>query len=176
MADEPAHEADAQAGGLSRVLILMAVVLVAAIAGISTYLFVLSPLLDEAEPVEQAALTDAIPQNPVMIDFPQTAVNVIRDGQGPASTLLFGVTLECKNPETAVLVDTHRARFVDIINKLHDSRTRSELDDTLLIKESIQRQALQKCNALLDRLHETDDQNIRITAVLHHTLVVQDQL
>jgi hypothetical protein len=92
----------------------------------------------------------------------------------PASILVYGVSVECNNAETATLVQTHLARFVDIINKLHDSRTRSELDNTLLMKESIQRQAVQKSNDLLRRLQEKPRDDIKITAVLHQKFAVQD--
>ncbi len=177
MADEVQRQDQGGSGGVwARLLLVIGVLLLAAIAGLSTYLFVLSPMLKEPESVEQADAEDSIPANPVTVEFPASPVNVIREGEMPASTLLFGVTLECNNPETAALVQAHRARFLDIINKLHDSRTRSELDDTLLIKESIQRQALQKCNDLLRRLQEQPSEEIRITAVLHHTFVVQDPL
>lgn len=177
MANEVQSQGEqASGGGFGRILLVVAVVLVAAIAGLSTYLFVLAPMLKKPDAVVQAEVVEAMPANPVFIEFPQTPVNVIREGEMPASTLLFGVTLECNNPETAALVQAHRARFVDIINKLHDSRTRSELDDTLLIKESIERQALQKCNDLLRRLQDTPNDDIKITAVLHHTFVVQDPL
>lgn len=166
-------------GAMGKIILVLGVVLVAAIGGLSTYLFVLKPMLEEAAEVaasEQVSDEDPIPLFPVEVEFPQAFVNVIRDGQAPAATLVFGVTLECENRDTANLVGVHRARFVDIINKLHDSRTRSELDDVLLIKESIQRQAKQKLNHLLRRLQAEPADNIRITSVLHHTFAVQDPL
>lgn len=166
-------------GALGKIILVLGVVLVAAIGGLGTYLLVLKPMLEEAAEVlvsEQASGEDPIPIAPVMIEFPQTPVNVIREGQAPAATLLFGVTLECENEATAVLVRMHQARFVDMINKLHDSRTRSELDDVLVMKESIQRQALQKSNDILMRLQDKPDDIIRVTSVLHHTFVVQDPL
>lgn len=162
--------------GVIQLIVVGAVIALAAIGGLATYMFVIAPMLGEDEASEETAsvLDDKIPVLPVTIVLEQTPVNVVREGAGPASMLLFGVTLECNDQETANLVQLHRARFVDIIGKLHDSRTRDELDDVLLIKESIQRQALQKCNDLLERLQEEPAENIRITAVLHHTFVVQD--
>ena len=178
MADEINKEGaeEESGGGVSKIILVLGVVLVAAIGGLSTYLFVLKPMLDDTEVALQVSSEDAIPVAPVELEFPQTPVNVMREGQAPAATLLFGVTLECNNAETADLVSSHRARFVDMINKLHDSRTRSELDDTLLIKESIQRQALQKANDILTRLQENPSESIRITSVMHHTFVVSDAL
>ena len=181
MAEEVNEELpeEESSGALGKIVLVLGVVLVAAIGGLTTYVFVLKPMLEEAAEVaasEQASDEDPIPLAPVTIEFPQTPVNVIREGQSPAATLLFGVTLECENEATAVLVRMHQARFVDMINKLHDSRTRDELDDVLLIKESIQRQALQKSNDILMRLQEKPNDIIRVTSVLHHTFVVQDPL
>ena len=160
-------------GGPGKIILVVGVVLMAAVAGLGTYLFVLKPMLTDTEEVARNEGENPIPVAPVMVEFPQTPVNVIRDGEAPAATLLFGVTLECENAETAILVNAHRARFVDMINKLHDSRTRSELDDVLIIKESIQRQILQKANGILERMPETPT-DFRITSVFHHTFVVQD--
>lgn len=167
---------EASGGGLGKILMPVGLLLVAAIAGLATYLFVLSPMLaEQVESEEAKASTDEmLPSAPVVIELPDSFVNVIRDGDMPSSILLYGVSIECNNAETAQLVEAHRARFVDIINKLHDSRTRSELDDTLLMKESIQRQAVQKANDLLRRLQEKPQDDIRITAVLHQKFAVQD--
>lgn len=178
MADEVNEEVaeERSGGGIGKIILVLGVVLVAAIAGLSSYLFVLKPMLDETEVAVQIDPEDIIPLAPAMVEFPATPVNVMREGQMPASTLLFGVTLECENALTAELVSAHRARFVDMINKLHDSKTRAELDDTFIIKESIQRQILQKANDILMRLQVESSESIRITAVFHHTFVVQDQV
>jgi flagellar basal body-associated protein FliL len=180
MPEEKKKEAEPpkSGGGLGRLLLLVGVILVAAIGGLATYLFVLAPMLKDPNTHAEARAHEegdqAIPHDAVPVDLASVVVNVVRDGNSPAAILQFGVTLECNNEETAKLVEAHKARFIDIINKLHDSRTRSELDDTLLIKESIQRQALQKTNELLKKLQEKSKDEIKITAVLHHTFVVQD--
>lgn len=172
----------AKSGGLGKILLPVGLVLVAAIAGLATYLFVLAPMLaleDSAHGDELAHTEghhDDLPHHPETITLPDGFVNVIRDGEMPAAMLVYGVSIECNNHETRLLVETHLARFVDIINKLHDSRTRAELDDTLLIKESIQRQATQKVNDLLRRLQEKPRDDIKITAVLHHKFAVQDPI
>jgi flagellar basal body-associated protein FliL len=168
----------APSGGFGRFLLPVGLVLVAAIAGLATYLFVLSPMLDEEESASEhhAENEEVFPHEPEVITLPDGFVNVMRDGEMPASILVYGVSLECNNHETKLLVETHLARFIDIIVKLHDSRTRAELDDTLLIKESIQRQATQKANDLLRRLQEKPRDEIKITAVLHHKFAVQDQV
>ena len=181
MAEEVNEEQpdEKSSGALGKIVLVLGVVLIAAIGGLATYLFVLKPMLDEAAEVaasERASDEPRIPIAPVAIEFPQTPVNVIRDGQAPAAILLFGVTLECENEATAELVRRHQARFIDMINKLHDSRTREELDDVLLVKESIQRQALQKSNDILMRLQEKPAETIRVISVFHYTFVVQDPL
>lgn len=169
-------EAEAPKGGMGRILLLVGVVLVAAIGGLATYLFVLAPVLKDPEAHEEAKAHEehSMPAHPVAVDLPNVVVNVMREGDGPSALLSFAVTIECNNAETAEIVNTHKARFVDIINKLHDSRTRKELDDTLLIKESIERQAMQKVNELLSKLQEEPNEEIKITAVLHQNFVVQD--
>lgn len=178
MADEVNEESteEQSGGGVGKIILVLGVVLVAAIGGLSTYVFLLKPMLGDTELALQVDPEDFIPVAPVEVEFPQTPVNVMREGQAPAATLLFGVTLECQNAETAALVSMHRGRFIDMINKLHDSRTRSDLDDTLLMKESIQKQALQKANDILIRLQQEPSESIRITSVFHHTFVVSDAL
>jgi len=176
---EKKEKAEAEApkgGGMGRILLLVGVVLVAAIGGLATYLFVLAPVLKDPEAHAEAKAHDeqSLPEKPVPIDLPNVVVNVMREGDGPAALLSFAVTIECNNQETADIVEAHKARFVDIINKLHDSRTRKELDDTLLIKESIERQAMQKTNELLTKLQKKPSEEIKITAVLHQNFVVQD--
>jgi flagellar basal body-associated protein FliL len=184
MADKKEKQAEVPqkggGGGMGRLIMMAGVVLVAAIGGLATYLFVLAPVLKDPAAehgeahAEEHGEEDHVPHHAEMIELPTVVVNVIREGDGPAPYLQFGVTLECSDHATAQLVERYKARFVDIINKLHDSRTRKELDDTLLIKESIQRQAMQKTNELLKKLQEKPSDDVKITAVLHHTFVVQD--
>ena len=154
----------------------IAAILVAVLAGLLPFRLVLAPPLRAPEMAEMDEDYDPIPVHPVMFMLDTAFVNVVREGDFPAATLMFGVTLECNNQLTADLIGMHRARFVDMIIKLHDSRTRVELDDTLALKISIQRQAMQKCNDLLRRLQASPDSEVRVTAVFHHTFTVQDPL
>lgn len=183
MADKKEKKAEVpqtSGGGMGRLLMMAGVVLVAAIGGLATYLFILAPVLKEPEAAhgeehaEEHGDEEHVPHHAEMIELPTVVVNVMREGNGPSTYLQFGVTLECSDHSTAQLVERYKARFIDIINKLHDSRTRKELEDTLLIKESIQRQAMQKTNELLKKLQEKPSEDVKITAVLHHTFVVQD--
>lgn len=163
-------------GNLITIVIALIVVIVAVVGGLLTYRLVIAPMLAPPEEATEQEKYEEIPLNPVMVAFEDSFVNVMREQDLPASTLLFGVTLECTNQETADLIELHRVRFKDMISKLHDSRTRAELDDVLLLKESIQKQAKQKCNDLLKRLMGDANPEMRITAVFHSTFAVQDQI
>ncbi|MCH7910358.1 MAG: hypothetical protein IIB38_12160 [Candidatus Hydrogenedentes bacterium] len=163
-------------GQIIRIGVGGAAVLLAVLAGLLTFRFVLAPMLEPPEMAAMEEVEDPIPLAPVMLMFDTSFVNVIREGDFPASTLVFGVTLECMNQETANLIEYHKPRFIDMIIKLHDSRTRVELDDSLTLKNSIQRQAVQKCNDLLRRLQASPNPDIKVTAVFHHSFTVQDQL
>ena len=117
--------------------------------------------------------------DPLYIRFDDAFTNLMRDGDGPASTLLYKVTFECSNIETHDLINKYKTRFVDMISKLHDSRTRAEVDDILMFKEGVQRQALQRSNDILRKIipedvKEKDRAEYRVTAVLHEKCMVAD--
>ena len=177
--NKEAPEAEPKTGGMmGKIVVLAVILLVAAGGGVATYLLVLAPMLaeDGGEVVEAAQRE--IPLNPVYVAFEDRFVNVIMDDPAmPASTLVYGVTFECTNQLTADIINAHLPRFVDMINKLHSSLTREELDDTLLITESIQRQALQKANDILRKIQgEMVNPEVRVTAVSHQMFAVEDKL
>lgn len=163
-------------GAMVKAGIAVGVIVAAVVGGLLFYRLVLGPMLGSSGEEEGEGEQISIPLNPVMVVFEDTFVNVMRDGDMPAATFLFGVTLECINQETADIIGVHHARFVDMLNKLHDSRTRGELDDVVVLKESIQRQALQKCNDLLRRIEGNPDTDNLVTAVFHQTFAVQDSV
>jgi flagellar basal body-associated protein FliL len=172
MADEVKNEEAAAKGNP-----IIRLVLAAGAGGFATWLFVLAPMLaspDDEEGVAEAA-EPSIPLNPVMFAFEDAFVNVIMDAELPASTLVYGVTFECANQQTVALITTHKARFVDMLLKLHSGLHRKDLDAPTLIQESIQRQAIQKANDILRRLG-ADPAQIRVTAVFHHSFLVDDKL
>lgn len=183
MADDEneGQEAESSGGGAGKFIGAAIVLTMAAIGGISTYLFVLKPMLGEEDPNAVAmnaepVLPSDIPAMATTVVFEASPVSVIREAKQPASTLLFGMTFECNNAETAALVETYKHRFHDMLMKLHDSRTRSELDDAVLLKESIQRQAIQRANDILVHLQpEPVNPDIRITNVSYNIFTVQDQ-
>lgn len=176
MADQDeVTEAEGGGSGIVSTLIVVAIVLaVAGGAGLLVYRFAIAPRLAEDPAAPEAPAEDPIPLMPVNVEFPQKFVNIMREGNEPASTLVFQVTLECNNQPTADLINMHKIRFEDMIIKLHDSRTRDELDDVLALKTSIQRQARQKANDLLQRLGAPPEE-MQVTDVFHNLFMVQDQ-
>lgn len=149
------------------------VVMAAAVAALLVYMFVLRPMLAEAEiePVEPP-----IPMEGVMVSFEQDVATVIMpSAEMIASLLLYQVDLECKNQATADLVGRYKPRFNRIITEQHRFRTREELNDKL-VAESIRKQILLQCNEVLTQLiGGTPDPLIRVTEVFHSKWVVQDQ-
>jgi flagellar basal body-associated protein FliL len=165
--------------GLIGKLIIPMVLLFAVAAGLGVYFLVIAPkLAPEEDPGEGPDVPIAdIPANPVGMDFEDGIVNVLRDGSGPASTLLYAVTLECNGQATVDFITPYMSRFKYIIDSLHDSRTRDELDDMLVFKESVREQAMQKLNALLVQIQgEKVNEEYRITNVFHRKCFVNDPL
>jgi len=158
-------------GGIIKIASAGAFVLVAGIAGVLVYKIFLSPILAPSDD-EDAVVVEEIPLEPVHVIFESAFASVRREGDLPASTLVYGLTLECRDQETADLVNLFQPRFADMLNSLHGSKTRSELDDGERLKESIKKQALQKCNDLLRQLGGGDD--LRVTAVLYSNFAVSD--
>lgn len=166
-------------GGLKKKLLALAMALVVpALAAAGVYYFVVHPMLtqEEARAGEEGA--DRISESAVTLSMDESFATVnMSDTNIPASLLLFKVSLECANSETAELVSRHEARFVDMINGLHSFRKRETLNDAR-IKEEIQQEAVRRANAILERLPNTDNPNVeyRITDVFHERFAVQDQI
>lgn len=182
MSDEAKTEeenVEEKAGGnpLIPIVIAAVVLLIAAGGGFGVYRLVLAPRLAVDDPGgdDPTLPDDTIPPNPVSLQFDQKFVNLVRDDDSPAAILVFQVTLECANQVTFDTIVKHRIRFEDMLIKLHDSRTRAELDDTLALKTSIQRQARQKANDLLRRVQAKPDPENQITGVFHNLFAVQEQ-
>lgn len=167
-----------KSGGKMGLILALVAVLLAVGGGLAVYFFVISPKLapgEEGDVAEVEEPEDFIPLNPVFFPFDQAITHIMREGDGASSMLMYKVTLECTNDATALRIETHRARFVDMLDKLHGSRTRDEVDDILSFKASIQRQALQKSNDILKRVTTDEDKEpLRVTAVFHEQLAVSD--
>lgn len=159
-------------GGIIKIASAGAFVLVAGIAGVFVYKLLLAPMLAPPDDAEGAVSVEEIPLNPVHVVFESSFASVRREGDLPASTLVYSLTLECRNQDTADLVILFKPRFTDMLIGLHESKTRSELDDAIRLKDSIKKQALQKCNDLLRQLSGDD---LKVTAVLYANFAVVDQ-
>lgn len=77
------------------------------------------------------------------------------------------------NEATAQIVEGHKARFKNMGDELHSYRTRNELNDPL-VKQSIQRQIVDKANQILRHLQAEPNPANRIAAVFHDQLGVRD--
>ena len=163
-----------------KIILPAVVVLVALVGGFATYQFVLSPMLappdDEEAKTAQEDPGEAIPMNPVTVEFTDIIANSLREGDEPRSMILASVTLECFNETTAALIEKHRPRFRDMVLKVHQSVTQAELADVLLLQESIQRRIRQRANDILKRaqLPNDPDPEIRVTDVFHGDFAVQE--
>lgn len=163
------------------ILIWVGVVgLVAAIAAVLLYAFVLKPMLSETNEAQRAAEEpgDKLNPNTITVDFEESvaSVKMPEDSQLPAALLSFAVSLECNNQLTADLVQRHKARFTDMISMQHEFRTRAELDDPR-VKVAIQKTILMEANTILKQLQPGPiDPSIQITDVFHRRFLVTDQL
>lgn len=164
-----------QGGGLLwKAGIFGGIVLVAAIAALLLFLFVLKPML--AQPGEPAEDPDEpkIPATVVSVPFEETYATLVMPPDSPySSTLLYKVTLECSNEQTAALVTNNQARFTDMIGRLHRNRTREEMADPL-VQEGVQRQIQQEANKLLRRLQPEPNPENRVTGVFYEAFYIQD--
>jgi len=186
MAEEQVADAPAPKKKKSSFLI---VIIGASVAGLVIaallYMFVLKDrLADENDDTGSDLLTaigtnadDPISPDVVTVDFIESVVTVkMPEGSDlPASYLSFQVTFECNNQSTADLVNKHMARFVDLVNKEHEFKTRAEVGNPRM-KENMQKAIRLKGNSLLLRLQKPGeiDQAIRINKVLHTKYMVTD--
>jgi flagellar basal body-associated protein FliL len=182
MADEENENTPEPKKGMSPVIkiaLLGVVMLMAAGGGLATWNFVLKGMLEppEIEEIEPPQMADAeIPLNPVYLELSDRAVQLQRESEDyPASFFSYTVSLECNNQDTHDLINARLPRFEKMILELHMNLTRAELDAGLSLQNSIERQALQKCNDLLRRMQgDNVKEEIRITAVLHTNWTVSD--
>ena len=166
MAEEENAEKGAKSGIVKKLIIVAAIVLVAGGAGLATYMIVIAPMFAEPETVEDDV--DRIPITTVLVDFDTLRATVLpANGENAAPALLqYSVSLACANEATRLLVEARRQMFQEILVRLHDARTREELNDPVA-KESLLRQVKQEINALLKRLQETEDPTIQVTDVMY---------
>ncbi len=149
------------------------VILVPAILALVVFQFILRPMLHSPEatvkePVEQV---EEIPAGTVTIDFPEAQATVLTDDPDSSSPLLiYQVSMAC-SPDALTLIETNKAWFTAMLNKLHRNRTWSELNDPY-IQETILKQAKQEANLLLKKLVPNGKQ--KIVEVMYLKFVTMD--
>ncbi len=181
MMEEPGEHQGAAAKQPSKIvgkLITVAIiVLIAVIAGLATYLFVLKPMLEEeATPTGEGEeiIDDVIPAGAVAVDFPEKMAAAKPDTQdSPSSVLQYVVSVICANEETRLLVDANRQWFEAKFDELHRGRTKSELNDPQ-VERSISRQMVEEANSILRRLQAKPNPEVRVINVLHLKYAVFD--
>ena len=177
-ADNAASEEQGKSSGvLGKLIGLGIVVLLAAVGGMLTYMFVLAPMFEP--PPEPVVGNDDDGQK-----IPPGAQYVLIDGGkamlesdpgDPGSAILmYDISIVSANPETTALLEDNLQLFQGKFLDIHKGRTRSEVADPQVLR-SICRQAEQEGNSLLRRLQEDIDPKIRIVMVLHTSLSVFEQ-
>lgn len=178
--NETAEEGEetTKSGGKSGLIIALVAILLAAGIGFAVYMFVLKPKLPDENtmPEEPVKPANTIPQDPKNHTFAMATVNLMREGDESAGILLYQISFECANERTVDFIMTYEPRFIDMVNNLHASRTRDEVDDILQFKLSIQRQIKQKANDMLDQMTPDDDEGDppMVTGVFHNTCMAND--
>ncbi len=174
MAEETAGNVSKR-GVFWKLTIIACAILVPAAAAAALYIFVLDPAMSGVE-ADASEPGDRISAEAVTLSFEESFTTVIMSNPNiPASLLLFQVTLECANADTAAVISRHQPRFRDMLTQLHSFRTREELNDPQ-VKESIQRMARDRANELLQRLPADPAKDLRVTDVFHERFAIQDQL
>lgn len=173
MAEEEKPEQVQAKSGLGKTLVAVGViVVVAGVAGLGTFKLVLAPMF--AEPANDGEpVTDKIPVTAVMVDFSGLRASVLTDDSETPALLQYSITLVCANPQTALLVEGRTQLFVAMLVKLHDARTKEDLNDPVA-RESVLRQAKNEANALLKRIQEQVDPMVEVIEVMYTEYTVID--
>lgn len=166
-----------KSGGLSKFVMPIAVLLGAAVVALVLFKYVLLPRLSgEPKPKEEVA------EGPVEltpVEFPDFTTNVKTTNPEEASGLfIYSVTLECGSKLAAEVVGAHKSHFRDLISRLHEFKTREELNDPLF-KDSVKKQVLQEANEALKEYLKHEEEvkpEDRITAVYHDKWFTYDRL
>lgn len=176
MAEEkkPAPEGEGEESSRSPIFtiaIVAVILIVPTAAAFLTFRFAAQALNPDGRTTQQVD-TDRIPDTVQTVQFDQQFAAVLRDSEEfPASTFAFKLAFDVATPQTAALIERHRARFNAMIIDQHSFRSRAELDDPL-VKQSIQRNVRDKANELLRRLGASEQD--RVIDVFHEQYVVQD--
>ncbi len=177
MAEEKeASEDKVKKSGKMGLIILLVLLLLAVGGGLAVYKFVIAPkLADDNGEMNPPPPVNLIPPAPVNYPFDMSTVNLMREGDAAAGILMYQISFECLNLETSEIIELYKPRFVNMLNQLHASRTRDEVDDILLFQTSVQRQALQKANDMLEQMKLPDSEmELKVTGVFHERCMATD--
>lgn len=176
MAEEEAAVEEKKAGGivallLGKVGVAIAIVLMAAIAAMLVFIFVVRPRLMAPE---ENVDPHIIPADIINVQFEEAFASLIMsDPNIPSSTLLYQVSVSCSNTVASELVSAHEDRFIDRIRELHHARTREEIDDPMVV-EGIKKQMVQELNKILRQVQATNDESVRIIDVHYRKFFASD--
>jgi len=174
---EEGHEQEPSGdkGGFIRLIaVLLGVVLIGATVSLVVWKLVLQPRL--TDPMVEVVETgpDILP-DPFMVPFDSAIATVIMPSDDYlASILMYSIELECSDQVAMDLVTKHKARFIDMIRKLHSGRTREELNDPMT-GENIQKQTVQESNAILSAILVENEADSRVTNAFHTQWFVKDE-
>ena len=171
-------ESAPKGGGLMKFILPAIIVVAAIIVALLLFQLVVKPrLASSGSGDEEAPPPPTIPLEGVTVDFEEFTTNakLEPDEDGPAALFIYHVALECSNQAVADVVSANKPRFRDIVGRVHEFRTRDELNDPLL-KKSIKKQVLQETNqALNELLRENAAPENRITAVFYDKWFIYDR-
>ncbi len=153
-------------------IILGLIVIVPMVLAFVVYSYFLKPALEPEEPEQSGpAVVDPFPATMTEIIFDEQQISVqTEDPEMVAPLLIVQVTLICRDPETAALVELRKSLFSAMILRMHRGRTRTELNDTL-VENSILEQIKQQSNILLKRLNPEADLMVLDALHLKYTIV-----
>ena len=172
-----AEEEGKKKGGKLGLIIMLVIILIAAGGGFAVYkMFIAPKFADEEMLPEPEEPKNPIPLMPFNYEFAMSTVNLMRDSDGESGILLYQVSFECNDELTKITVETYKPRFADMINKLHASRTRDEVDDILQFQLSVQRQMKQRANDMLKEMTPEDYEGppLLVTGVYHISCMATD--
>ncbi|MBI2421846.1 MAG: hypothetical protein HYV27_03370 [Candidatus Hydrogenedentes bacterium] len=144
--------------------------LVPAILGASTFLFLIKPRLEGAVTIEEPMMetpSDALPMDVQEVTFDQeTTSTVVDDPDLAPPILMYQIALSVKNTETKTLIEAKKAYFQARITRLHGNRTEKELKDPF-VQDTILRQIKQESNTLLKRLAPESEVDLEVLEAMY---------
>lgn len=173
MAEEPAEGTPKKSSFIMTALLLVGALLVPAIAALVIAKMWVLPRLSGEKVVEAIPeVDDAFPPTMTEVVFDKINVSVASDDPDMVPPLLsVQVALSCADEATAAKVGEKKAYFAAEILRLHQGRTRAELNDPL-VQSSILEQIKQQSNILLKRMAPKAD--LKVLRAMHIEFMTVD--